>query len=87
MTNACQAKHVWLEYPIGTTRLRHVKGPTFPCYDFCNIPKRGNGGNGGVEVLNKAFINVICSENNKSDSFKNVLIQFNTGSRCLNLVT
>ena len=38
-------------------------------------------------VLHKASIKVTSSEMYKSDSFENMLIQFNTGSCCLNLVT
>ena len=65
----------------------YVKGLTFPGYEFSHIPRRGNRGYGGVGVLHKASIKVTCSEKYKSDSFENMLIQFNTGSRCLNLVT
>ena len=63
----------------------YVKGLTFPGYEFSHIPRRGNRGNyGGVGVLHKASIKETCSEKYKSDSFENMLIQFNTGSRCLN---
>ena len=65
----------------------YMKGLTFPGYEFSHIPRQGNCGYGGVGVLHKASIKVICSEKYKSDSFENMLIQFNTGSRCLNLVT
>ena len=65
----------------------YVKGLTFPGYEFSHIPRRGNRGYGGVGVLHKATIKVTSSEKYKSDSFENMLIQFNTGSRCLNLVT
>ena len=65
----------------------YVKGLTFPGYEFSHIPRRGNCGYGGVGVLHKASIKVTSSEKYKSDSFENMLIQFNTGSRCLNLVT
>ena len=64
-----------------------MKGLTFPGYEFSHIPRRGNRGYGGVGVLHKASIQVTSSEKYKSDSFENMLIQFNTGSRCLNLVT
>ena len=64
-----------------------MKGLTFPGYEFSHIPRRGNRGYGGVGVLHKASIKVTSSEKYKSDSFENMLIQFNTGSRCLNLDT
>ena len=64
-----------------------MKVLTFPGYEFSHILRRGNRGYGGVGVLHKASIKVTCSEKYKSDSLENMLIQFNTESQCLNLVT
>ena len=60
----------------------YMKGLTFPGYEFSHITRRGNRGYGGVGVLHKASIKVTSSEKYKSDSFENMLIQFNTGARC-----
>ena len=65
----------------------HVKGLSLVGYEFSHIPRRGNRGYGGVGFLHKAAIKIIKSDVYKSDSFENMQIKFNTGSRCLDLVT
>jgi exonuclease III len=65
----------------------HIKGLSLPGYEFHHMPRKGNRGYGGVAVLHKANIKVIKSNVYKADSFENMQIKFNTGSRCLDLVT
>ena len=65
----------------------HVKGLTLPGYEFLHVPRKGNGGYGGVGILHKANIKIINKEVYEANSFENLQIKFNTGSRCLDLVT
>ena len=65
----------------------HVKGLSLPGYEFNHTPRHGNHGYGGVGVLHKASMKIIKTDVYKSDSFENMQIKFNTGSRCLDLIT
>ena len=65
----------------------HVKGISLPGYEFNHTPRHGNHGYGGVGVLHKAYMKIIKIYVYKSDSFENMQIKFNTGSRCLDLIT
>ena len=57
-----------------------------PGYEFHNVP-REEGRGGGVGVLHKTGIKIIKKEVFVATSFENLQIKFNTGSRCLDLVT
>ena len=65
----------------------HVKELTFPGYEFSHILRKGNCGWGEIGVLHNVSVKATCSGNYKSESFENVLIHFNTGSSCHDLVT
>ena len=65
----------------------NVKGLSLSGYEFNHTPRHGNYGYRGVGVLHKASMKIVKSDVYKSDSFKNMQIKFNTGSRCLDLIT
>ena len=65
----------------------HVKGLSLPGFELKHTPRRGNHGYEGVGVLPKASNKIIKTDVYKSDSFENMQIKFNTGSRCLDLIT
>ena len=65
----------------------HVKGLSLPGYELKHTPRSGNQEYGGVGVLQKASIKIIKTDVYKSDSFENMQIKFNTGSRCPYLIT
>ena len=62
----------------------HVKGLSLPGYEFNHTPRHGYG---GVGSIHKASMKIIKTDVYKSNSFENMQIKFNTGSRCLDLIT
>ena len=60
----------------------HVKGLSLPGNELNHTPRHGNHGYGGVGSLHKASIKII-----KTDVYKTASETFNTGSRCLDLIT
>ena len=65
----------------------YVKGLALSGYEFHHVPREGNNGYGGVGVLYKKSLKVIKKGKVTAKTFENLQIKFNTGSRCLDLVT
>ena len=62
-----------------------IKGLKIGGYDLFSVPRKGNGGYGGVAILYKKNLSVLSKTSCKFSSFEHCEVTFNTGSKQLNV--